>query len=289
VFRGVRRRHCLCDMLKDMKAGKDKAMGKLKAYVKHGNRLVKGWVSPGAIHAIVGLSQEQRKANVAGGVAEIGVHHGRLFILLYLLGATAEPAVAIDLFSQQELNIDHSGEGDLACFKKNLNRHADSSRLVLYEGDSTKLDPQQLIDLAGGRLRLISIDGGHTPEITSHDLYVGEGALADGGVIILDDCFNETWPGVVEGVQQHFESPRSIVPFGIGANKTFFCHKSFAKDYAAVLKAMDPKAIMRDFLGSPVVCFSFRQPSTLGEWVSRVDAFRLFRRVYHDAMSRWYA
>jgi hypothetical protein len=260
--------------------------GKLNAYIKHGNRLVKGWVFPGAIQAIVGLSEVQSEASVSGGIAEIGVHHGRLFILLYLLGSTGEPAVAIDLFSHQELNIDHSGLGDLEQFKKNLKRHADTDRLVLYEGDSTKLDPQQLIDLGGGKLRFISIDGGHTSEITSHDLYVSEGALANGGVIILDDCFNDTWPGVVEGVQQYFASPRSIVPFGIGANKTFFCHKPFAQRYAAVLGALDSRAVMRDFLGSPVVCFAFRQPSTLGEWVRRVDAFRLFRRVYHDAMSR---
>ncbi len=264
-------------------------MGKLNAYARHGNQLVKGWVLPGAIQAIVGLSEEQRKTGVSGGVAEIGVHHGRLFILLYLLGNAGERAVAVDLFSHQEFNIDHSGAGDLERFKKNLKHHADLDRLVVYEGDSTKLDSQQLIDLGGGRLRFISIDGGHTPEITSHDLYASEGALANGGVIVLDDCFNETWPGVVEGVHQYFSSSRSIVPFGIGANKTFFCHKSFAQRYAAVLRALDTRAIMRDFLGSSVVCFAFRQPSTFGEWVRRVDAFRLFRRAYHDAMSRWYA
>jgi hypothetical protein len=123
---------------------------KLNAYAKHGNQLVKGWVFPGAIQAIVSLSEEQRKANVTGGVAEIGVHHGRLFILLYLLGVTGEPAVAIDLFSHQDLNVDHSGAGDLECFKRNLKRHADTSRLVLYEGDSTKLDPRQLVGLGGG-------------------------------------------------------------------------------------------------------------------------------------------
>lgn len=273
--------HGLSDILRYME------LGKLNAYAKHGNRLVKGWVLPGAIQSIIGLAEEQRKANISGGVAEIGVHHGRLFILLYLLGVKGEPAVAIDLFSRQDLNIDHSGAGDLERFKKNLKRHADTSRLVLHEGDSTKLSPQDLIDLGGGQLRLISIDGGHTPEITAHDLSVSEGALVNGGVIILDDCFNETWPGVVEGVQQYFSSPRSIVPFGIGANKTLFCHKPFAERYAAVLRELDSRAIMRDFLGSPVTCFAYRHPNTLGEWVGKVDAFRLFRRAYHDAMSRW--
>jgi hypothetical protein len=262
--------------------------GKLAAYVKHGNHLVKGWLTPGAIQAIVSLSVEQRMAGVSGGVAEIGVHHGRLFILLYLLGAAGEPAVVVDLFSRQDLNSDRSGAGDLERFKKNLKRHADTDRLIVYEGDSMELDCQWLIELGGGRLRMISIDGGHSPEVTAHDLYVSEGALANGGVIILDDCFNEAWPGVVDGVKQHFSSPASIVPFGIGAGKTFFCHRSFVQRYAAALQAMSSKAVTRDFLGARVVCFSFR-PRTLSAWISKVDAFRLFRRLYHGAMSRWYA
>lgn len=123
---------------------------KLNRYAKHGNHLVKGWLMPGASAAIVRLSKEQRIANVPGGVAEIGVHHGRLFILLYLLGATGEPAVAIDLFSHQELNSDHSGAGDLDRFKRNLQRHADTHRLVLYEGDSMELTSERIIELGGG-------------------------------------------------------------------------------------------------------------------------------------------
>lgn len=233
----------------------------------------------------MGLSAEQREANVRGGVAEIGVHHGRLFILLYLLGTTDEPALAIDLFSHQELNGDHSGAGDLNRFKKNLARHAGTHRLVIYEGDSVKLDHQQFIEKGRGRLRMISIDGGHSPEITAHDLSISEGALANGGVIILDDCFNESWPGVVDGVTRFFSSPRSIVPFGIGAGKTFFCHQAFAPRYATALRAIDPKAVTREFLGSRVTCFTFRA-RTVGAWMGKVDAFRLFRRMYHDVMSR---
>jgi len=48
------------------------------------------------------------------------VHHGRLFILLYLLGARGEWAVAIDLFSRQESQQRPFGAGDLERFKKNL-------------------------------------------------------------------------------------------------------------------------------------------------------------------------
>ena len=257
----------------------------LNAYLAHGHQLVKGWLFPGAPQAIVLLSEEQRRSRLSGGVAEIGVHHGKLFILLYLLSSDNELAVAIDLFSHQELNIDHSGAGDLECFKRNLCRHADTRRLVVHEGDSMQLTAAQLLELGGGPLRMISIDGGHTADITAHDLATAEGALAEGGSVLLDDCFKEMWPGVINGVHRYFSEPRSIIPFGIGANKTFFCHRPFAAGYAAVLRKMDRKAVEQEFLGNPVVCFN-PSPWTLGRWFRKVDAGRMFRKIYHDIGSR---
>jgi hypothetical protein len=262
--------------------------GRLKTYIAHGHQLVKGWLQPGATKAIELLSQEQRSASLSGAVAEIGVHHGKLFILLYLLSSENEPAVAIDLFSHQHLNVEGSGAGDMERFMRNLRRHADTSRLVLHEGDSTQLTAGHLLELGSGPFRLFSIDGGHTAEITAHDLATAEGALAEGGIIILDDCFNEEWPGVSDGVHRHFSEPRSIVPFGIGANKTFFCQRAFAARYTAVLQKMDRRAVAHDFLGCPVVCFNFT-PWTLGGWIHKVDAGRMFRRAYHDILSRFSA
>ena len=92
-----------------------------------------------AARIIVALTERQRSLGIGGGAAEIGVHHGKLFILLYLLCQASEKAVAIDLFEDQHLNIDHSGSGDLAKFRGNLERHADSTRLVLHQGNSMDL------------------------------------------------------------------------------------------------------------------------------------------------------
>lgn len=260
---------------------------RLKAYLKHGQFLVKGWLLPGAPEAIVLLTDEQRSANMRGGVAEIGVYHGKLFILLYLLANEDEPAAAIDLFSQQQLNVDNSGEGDLERLKRNLRRHADTSRLLIHEGDSTHLTSSDLLQLCGGPLRMISIDGGHTAEITAHDLATSEGALMEGGIIVLDDCFNEMWPGVVDGVHQYFSQSRTIVPFGVGANKTLFCHRPFVRQYADVLRRLDRRSIEQEFLGEPVVYFNFA-PWSFAGWYRRVDAWRSIRRMYHDALSRFY-
>lgn len=260
---------------------------KLRAYLGHGQHMVKGWLYRGAAEAIVELSDAQRKAGIGGGVAEIGVHHGKLFILLYLLTSKGEPAVAIDLFSNQELNVDRSGAGDLDRFKQNLRRHADLSRLVVYEGDSTQLKAMDLKRLASGPLRLISIDGGHTAETTAHDLATAESALHPGGVIVLDDCFHSMWPGVVSGVIRFFSQPRAIVPFGIGANKTFFCHddKDLVGRFQAALKKLDPRAAEKEFLGHSVECFELA-PRSLAGWYRKADPWRSIRRAYHDVFSR---
>jgi hypothetical protein len=251
----------------------------VEAYLRSGYRYVDGWLYPAAAQAIAHLSVEQRRANAVGGVAEIGVHHGKLFILLYLLTSENEPAVAIDLFSRQELNAELSGAGDLERLKKNLRRYADVDRLVVYEGDSMGLTAADLLQLGGGPLRLISIDGGHTSEITAHDLGTAEGALADDGIIILDDCFNEMWPGVSEGLFRYFSGQQSIVPFGIAAGKTFFCRQQVARRYAKTLKMMKARIITEhDFLGSPVVCLDF-SPLKLSERISRFEGWQRIRHL----------
>jgi hypothetical protein len=260
---------------------------RLHSYLRTGHRFVNGWLRPEGAQAVVLLSEAQQRANVTGNVAEIGVHHGKLFIILYLLGSGTERAVAIDLFSQQHLNIDHSGLGNLDIFVKNLRRHADTDRLVAHEGDSTKLSAADLLKLGRGPFRLISIDGGHTSEITAHDLSTAEGALTEGGIIILDDCFNEIFPGVAEGVFRYFSESRSIVPFAIGAGKTFFCKQVFTKQYAAALQTMSAKIAENGFLGHRVLCLDF-SPPTLAERIGKIELWRRNKHLPPARLIRWF-
>ena len=209
---------------------------RVENYIRRGKFYVDGWLRTEAAQIVVALTERQRSLGVAGGIAEIGVHHGKLFILLYLLGQASEKAVAIDLFEDQHLNVDHSGSGDLAKFRRNLERHADSTRLVLHQGNSMDLSGAILTRLADGPLRFVSVDGGHTAEITAHDLATAEAAIAEGGIIVVDDVFNERWPGVGDGVRRYFERRPNLVPFAIGANKTYFCrpsHRDIYRDAAA--------------------------------------------------------
>jgi hypothetical protein len=233
---------------------------RVAAYIHRGKFLVDGWLRTEAALTVANLAAEQRRLGVAGGTAEIGVHHGKLFILLYLLSRPPEKAVAIDLFEDQQLNIDSSGKGDFAQFRANLERHADCERLVVHKGDSTKLTADALRQLAEGPARLISIDGGHTEEITASDLGVAEAALVEGGIVVVDDVFNEMWPGVADGVHRYFRDRPRLVPFAICANKTFFCRPSHADGYRAAAIAGALGHVTQSFLGQPVAVLHYLRP-----------------------------
>jgi hypothetical protein len=87
------------------------------------HRTVPGWLNEGAMSAVIALAGWQEENNVHGDVAEIGVHHGKFFILLANLRRWHERAFAIDVFEEQHLNLDNSGRGDLSAFYENLGRH----------------------------------------------------------------------------------------------------------------------------------------------------------------------
>ena len=108
----------------------------VETYIKYGLEKVQGWLDKNAISIIENVDQAQKKFDIKGHICEIGVHHGRLFILLYLLTRPSENAIAVDIFEQQHLNIDQSGQGDLEMFIKNLENFAkDKQKLkIIAEG-----------------------------------------------------------------------------------------------------------------------------------------------------------
>jgi Methyltransferase domain len=206
----------------------ERNFGRYKAV---GHRVVTGFLQSEVLLLLEVLNSAQRAKQVSGAVAEIGVHHGKLFIGLRLLQRSGEKSVAIDIFGDQELNVDGSGHGNLEKFVSNVTLWSSMDDVVVHQGDSTKLEPQTLRELAGGDIRFFSVDGGHTEEIVFSDMKLAEATLADGGIVIADDVFNEQWPGVAVGTLRYLEDGAKLTPFLIGFNKVFFAQPDYCEFY----------------------------------------------------------
>lgn len=201
-----------------------------------GHRVVTGFLQSEVLLLLDVLNSAQRAKQVSGGVAEIGVHHGKLFIGLRLLQRAGEKSVAIDIFGDQDLNVDGSGHGNLEKFVNNVTLWSSMDDVVVHQGDSTKLTPETLRELAGGDIRFFSVDGGHTEEIVFSDMKLAEATLADGGIVIADDVFNEQWPGVAVGTLRYLEDGAKLTPFLIGFNKVFFAQPDYCGLYRSAVE-----------------------------------------------------
>jgi hypothetical protein len=234
-------------------------------YALFGQRRIEGWLEDIGLLLVDRIDGIQTGAGVAGGVAEIGIHHGRLFILMSLMRRPDEAAIAVDLFEDQHMNVDSSGKGDRQQFESNLRRwdprHDD---VIIVQANSWDLDGGVLQRHAGGPLRLVSVDGGHTAELTEHDLDTACDALGPGGVVILDDCFNQFFPSVAEGAQVFFRRRKEFVPFFAGGNKTLICGSEFAERYRRSmldeLAGHPLNAEERTFLGQPIAAAEALNP-----------------------------
>jgi hypothetical protein len=254
-------------------------------YRNVGYRFVTGFLEPGNLPVLEVLDAAQRARQVTGAVAEIGVHHGRLFIALHLLQRGAGKSVAIDLFGDQELNIDKSGRGDQTKFTDNVALWSSMDGVVLHQGDSTKLTGDVLLEKSGGPIRFFSVDGGHTEEIVYSDMRLAEETLADGGIVIADDVFNQQWPGVAVGTLKYLADGAKLVPFAIGFNKTLFTQPEYAAFYRAELSSTFAKSLRIQteatvFAGHEV---QYLAPVTPVDILRRSETARsLYHRTYQE-------
>lgn len=231
-------------------------------YINKGQNQVEGWLDEIAIITTKIINDYQINKSIQGYLGEIGIHHGKFFILLYNLLRENEKGVAIDLYDNQNDNIDHSGKGNLKIFKSNISKHTKGDKsLEIVKSDSIKLTGKIIFDKFNNTFRIFSVDGGHTREVTAHDLKTANDILTQkGGVVILDDYFNEWWPGVSEGTNAFFYNEKhNLVPFAIGGNKIFFTNdKEMADKYKEVILKENIGKIIRfsELFGYEIICIS---------------------------------
>nr|WP_321983625.1 class I SAM-dependent methyltransferase [uncultured Lichenicoccus sp.] len=215
----------------------------LSSYLELGIDKVEGWLSATTASMIAQLLVEQVGAGLCGDVCEIGVHHGRLFLVLANATIRGERAVAVDVFDDQQKNIDQSGSGDRAIFERHLACYAGMADVDIIAGSSLELER---LGFLSRRFRFVSIDGGHTAAIVANDLRVAERTLLPGGIVALDDILSSHWTGVLTGLAAYVQAGGMLVPFALVPNKLLLTtDAAAAAEGAALMRRHFPLALAK--------------------------------------------
>ncbi len=80
-----------------------------------------------------------------------------------------------------------------------------------------------------------------------------------GGLLALDDCFNQDWPGVSEGTLRYLiEHPAHYTPLVVGFNKVLLQKSPASLDIDSYLRKQAPDISRRtvEFVSAPVIVFT---------------------------------
>lgn len=240
-----------------------------------------GWVSQHDFAVFARLVEWQDQQRIAGGFCEIGVFEGKRFLFFLLSLRSGERAVAVDVFDDVKPRRDFE-----PVFRANVVRHAGSEDAVaILHRDSSTVRAEDILQAAGASLRVFSVDGCHSAVAVEHDIALACATLAPDGLLIVDDYFNENWPGVSEGTLRFFMSPagqaRGIVPFAVFSTKVFFAQRVAAAQYLQHLRDWNsPYSLSEaDLLGQTVVTLHAPPATTLAMRLAQSRAWQLGRRT----------
>jgi hypothetical protein len=254
----------------------------LDSYASRSNKKIQGWLSRIDAEILRLILIEQNNGRLGGSVAEVGVHHGRSFILLCLGLREGEKAYCIDVFDDQHLNKDNSGRGDRAMFQHNLAKFGIASETVTIDARSSELVDADDLLAQVGPVRLFSVDGGHWLDIVVSDLRLAEEVLSDHGVIALDDFHSRDWPDVSAGYFKWFAvRKRPIVPFAIGLNKLYLCDTGRVGFYQ---KALNESPLLFNYQSKTCEFQGITLPVCQAAIMAEqhlADRLKMYLKVYH--------
>jgi hypothetical protein len=212
---------------------------RVSRYVVRGHKRTVGWLSRVDAEIFATIMVDQRLQGAKGDALEIGIHHGRSFILLSLCVGVDENAIAVDVFDNQELNIGgESGKGNLAKFKYNLARYGDEARTKIISKSSLDLGTAELNSITSG-LRFVSIDGGHWFDAVLNDLRLAAACAGRDCVIALDDLFHPDFPEVAAGYYAWLQDKPDFVPLCVSKGKLYQCRPGTARHYSDIILKND--------------------------------------------------
>jgi hypothetical protein len=208
----------------------------LDNYIGRSIETVQGYLTSLDAELIAALLSYQNENKIAGHLCEVGVHHGRLFLMLALARRAGDRALAIDLFEDDAVNANsqHGGR-DRALFANAHRLGIELSEEESFKTSSLDIKAADILTRTTGRIRFFSVDGGHLYQHVENDLHLAERTLAAEGIIAVDDFFSVNWADVSFATYDFLRRTDTIVPFAITSAKLYLTAPTAADRYKEAL------------------------------------------------------
>jgi hypothetical protein len=205
----------------------------LNDYEKNVWSRVDGWLSNVGFWMMSILLQAQRNSGVSGDAVEIGCWEGRTLLLLQRLLSEEELVMGYDIELRDQLH-------------RNLDRfrHEGGASVKLRRVDSRGLLSTEILDDSPLGVRVFHVDGYHTLEMAQNDMELAFATTKRGGIVIVDDFFSVTVPGVTEAYFKLSMDGRTkeFQPFATGGGKLFLSTPDAILNYKRSLFSLMPLA-----------------------------------------------
>ena len=232
---------------------------------------VRGYLAAVDARMMTLMARAQTAAGLAGALGEVGVFHGRSYLLLRMLAAPGEAVLGADTFPGGE-----AGAGWTALHAHARRLGVALPRAELRIGRSDALDADALLR-DHGPFRLLHVDASHRRDAVRGDAALALRLLGPGGIAVFDDFCEPAWPEVTAAV---FDALDAHPDWGVAA-------LSRKKAYVARLADADRiGALVRD---DPALARARRPDVELGD---RLVPLRgegpamLARQILNDRLGR---
>ncbi|MDH6135966.1 hypothetical protein P3T37_005385 [Kitasatospora sp. MAA4] len=181
---------------------------------------VPGWFWPLDQQLFGWLLERQTAAGMRGDLLEMGSYLGRSAILIGRHRQPGEAFTICDLFDSDAPDGDNAAEMTMS-YRETLTRAAFERNYLAFHAELPTIVQAPTSALAGGVLpagscRFAHIDASHLYEHVAGDIQTARAALADGGIVVLDDFRSPHTPGVAaatwEAVFAHGLRPICVTP-----------------------------------------------------------------------------
>jgi hypothetical protein len=209
---------------------------------------VPGWFSDMAAGLCDAFLDFQSVRGVAGDMLEIGVAHGRSALLFNLHTRGSETFYAVDLLPSWLTQ---------ACARL---RMQGTGRVLSFCGDSKYFAPEYI---QAGSVRFAHIDADHGRAALHVDLRIADHALADDGLLVLDDFLAPQYLAATAGVFEWLTlHPGRFEMILAGHNKAFLTRPGGALPYLRFVRDAMPAAMR----ARGTTDFTFWRMSSREDW-----------------------